>query len=94
MNYEDYMIPCMTKKLFGIDCFGCGIQRALVLLAQGDFEGAFYMYPAIYSMILFFIAIGINNFDKKRNYHYVIVSLGIITALTMVVSYFYKLIYF
>lgn len=94
MTVEDYMMPCMTKKIFGIDCLGCGIQRALVLLIQGDFEGAFYMYPAIYSMLLFFMAIGINQLDKHRNYHIIIVTLGIITALTMVVSYIYKRIYF
>jgi hypothetical protein len=94
MNLEDYMIPCLTKKLFGIDCLGCGIQRALVLLVQGDFAGAFNMYPAVYSMLLFFLTIAINHFDQKRNYHYVIVTLGIITAITMVVSYLYKRIYY
>jgi len=94
VNLEDYMIPCMSKKLFGIDCFGCGIQRALVLLLKGDFEGAFIMYPAIYGMLSFFIIIAINQIDKKRSYHYLIVFLGITTAITMVVSYFYKRIYY
>ena len=88
------MMPCLTKKLFGIDCFGCGIQRALFLLFQGDFEGAFYMYPAVYSMILFFLTIFFNQIDKRRNYHYFIISLGIITAIIMVVSYVYKHIYY
>ena len=91
MNYEDYMMPCMTKKLFGIDCFGCGIQRALILIFQGNFEEAFYMYPAIYTMLMFFATIGLNYVDKKRDYHYIIVAFGIITAIIMVVSYFYKL---
>jgi hypothetical protein len=94
MNYEDYLIPCLTKKLFGIDCFGCGIQRALILLIQGDFEGAFYMYPAIYTMILFFIFIGLKLIFKNQYFHYIIVFLGIITAIIMVISYFYKLIFY
>nr|WP_026711494.1 DUF2752 domain-containing protein [Flavobacterium filum] len=91
---EEYMLPCLSKKLFGIDCFGCGIQRSLVLLMNGDFEGALYMYPAIYSMLLFFLFIGINLLDKSRDYHKIIVLLGIITAFIMVFSYFYKLIYY
>jgi hypothetical protein len=91
---EEYMLPCLSKKLFGIDCFGCGIQRSIVLLLEGDFEGAFYMYPAIYSMLLFFLIIGINLVDKSREYHKMIVFLGIITAFIMVFSYFYKLIYY
>ena len=91
---DEYMIPCFSKKLFGIDCFGCGIQRAFVLLMQGEFEAAFYMYPAIYSMILFFVAIGLQLIQKNKNYHVWIVSLGIITATIMVVSYFYKIMYY
>lgn len=91
---EEYMLPCLSKKLFGIDCFGCGIQRAVVLLFQGEFEAAFYMYPAIYSMLLFFLFIGINFIDKSRNYHKIIMTLGVITAIMMVTSYFYKLLYY
>lgn len=91
---EEYMLPCLSKKLFGIDCFGCGIQRSVVLLFQGEFEAAFYMYPAIYSMLLFFLFIGINFLDKTRNYHKIIVAFGIITAIMMVTSYFYKLLYY
>ena len=91
---EDYMLPCLSKKLFGVDCFGCGIQRSLVLLINGEFEAAFYMYPAIYSMILFFVLIGISLIDKSRSYHKIIVFFGITTAFIMVFSYFYKLLYY
>lgn len=57
---EEYMFPCMSKRYFGIDCLGCGFQRALVLLFQGKLEDAFYMYPAIYSMLLFFYSLDCN----------------------------------
>jgi hypothetical protein len=91
---EEYMLPCLSKKLFGVDCFGCGIQRSFALLLQGEFEAAFYMYPAIYSMILFFLLIGISLIDKSRSYHKLIVFLGITTAFIMVFFYFYKLLYY
>lgn len=94
LKVEDYMMPCINKKLFGIDCMGCGIQRSIALIINGDFEGAFYMYPAIYTMLLFFFFIGLNFLDKSRNYHKIIISFGIITAIIMVVSYFYKIFYF
>ena len=90
MNLDDFMMPCFFKKFLGIECFGCGIQRSILLLINGDFKGAFVMYPAIYSFLLFLIFIAINIIDKKRNYHYFIVSLGILSAIIMVVSYFYK----
>jgi uncharacterized membrane protein YozB (DUF420 family) len=87
---EEYMLPCLNKKLFGIDCFGCGTQRSLALLLKGDFVGAFTMFPAIYTTILFFIIVGLHFIDKSRNYHKAIVSLAIINAVIMVVSYFYR----
>ena len=49
VSLEDFMIPCLNKKLFGFDCPGCGIQRAYSILFQGDFIAAFKMYPAIYT---------------------------------------------
>ncbi|MDO4727950.1 MAG: DUF2752 domain-containing protein [Bacteroidota bacterium] len=89
---ERYMLPCMNKKLFGIDCIGCGIQRAIALLFEGKFVDAFYMYPAIYPLVFFFVFVGLNFIDKSRSYHKIIITLGILTAVTMVVSYFYKII--
>jgi hypothetical protein len=54
---ENYMLPCFSKRIFGVECPGCGIQRALAFLVQGDFGAAFHMYPAIYTLIplLFFL---------------------------------------
>lgn len=88
---EDYMVPCMNKKLFGIECFGCGTQRSFWMLLQGDFIGAFKMFPAIYTTILLFACIGLHFIDKTRNYQKIIVGLAIVNAIIMVVSYFYKL---
>lgn len=87
---EDYMLPCMHKKFFGVDCLGCGIQRSFMMLLQGDFTGAFKMYPALFTLILFFVFIGLQLVFKKRNFHKAIVSTGIITALIMVLSYSIK----
>ncbi len=90
MNLEEFMLPCLSKQLFGMECMGCGIQRAFILITKGSFEEAFFMYPAIYNMILFFSTIAISFIDKKRNYHNYIVTFGIFTAIVMVVSYFFK----
>jgi hypothetical protein len=90
MALEDYMIPCMNKKLFGVECLGCGTQRALLLILKGDFVAAFHMFPAIYTTILFFLIVGLHFIDKSRNYHKLIVGLAIVNAIIMIVSYFYK----
>lgn len=87
---EDYMIPCMNKKLFGVECLGCGTQRALVLLLKGDFVTAFQMYPAIYTTLLLFFFIGLHFIDKSRKYSKLIIITAIINAIIMIVSYSLK----
>ncbi|MBL0013188.1 MAG: DUF2752 domain-containing protein [Flavobacterium sp.] len=91
MDLEKYMIPCLNKKLFGIECLGCGTQRAIVLILKGDFDDAFFQFPAIYTTLLFFGIVGLHFVDKSRNYHKLIVGLAIINAIIMIVSYIYKL---
>lgn len=85
------MIPCMNKKIFGFDCPGCGIQRAFAMIFRGEFADAFFMFPAIYTTIVFFIFIGLNFLDKSRNYHKLIISFAIINALIIIVSYIHKI---
>lgn len=91
LNLENYMIPCFNKQLFGIDCLGCGTQRAIVLILKGDFIAAFYQFPAIYTTLLFFGFVGLHFFDKNRNYHLPMTGLAIINAIIMIVSYIYKM---
>lgn len=84
------MLPCLSKKIFGIECFGCGTQRAFVLVCKGEFLAAFKMFPAIYTLVLFFGVIGLHFINKSRSYHKAIVVLGITNAIIMVAAYFIK----
>lgn len=90
MALEDYMLPCPSKKFFGIECFGCGSQRALALILKGEFYDAFFMFPAIYPLLIFLFFTILNFIDRKRNYGKVIISLAIISTLIMIISYFYR----
>lgn len=85
------MIPCINKKLFGYECMGCGAQRALILLFKGEFNAAFHLFPAIYTTVLFFVVVGLHFIDKTRNYHKIIISLAVINAVIMIISYIYKI---
>ena len=87
---EEYMIPCMHKKIFGVDCMGCGTQRAFLMVLQGNFTDAFKMFPAIYTTILLFLLIFLHFVDKKRKYHKAIIFIAILNAAIMVFAYIYK----
>ncbi|SDQ70899.1 Protein of unknown function [Chryseobacterium soldanellicola] len=93
MKIEDFMLTCPSKKFLGIECFGCGTQRAIVMVFEGRFADAFHMFPAVYTLLLFFATIVLNFVDRKRNYGNILIFLAIINAVIMVISYFYKHLY-
>ena len=88
---DDYMLPCLNKKLFGVDCLGCGIQRALNLLIHGEFIAAFKMYPAIYTLLFLALIIVLNFFYKIKYAQRIISILAVINVLIIVVSYLIKM---
>ncbi len=87
---EDYMLPCLNKKLFGFECMGCGLQRSVSLIFKGEFVAAFYMYPAIYTLILLFFAIIISLFYKFKYSSKIINSLAIASITIIIVSFIFK----
>lgn len=88
---EKYMIPCMNKQLFGLECPGCGTQRALFLLFKGEFSAAFHMFPAIYTTIMLFVLLGLHLVDKSRNYQKILIVTAILNGIIMIISYIYKI---
>jgi len=88
---EDYMIPCLNKKIFGIECLGCGTQRAAALLFKGEFVAAFKMYPAIYTMALLLVLVVFNFFVKFKYDHRIKIGLLFINVAIILVSYFIKM---
>lgn len=88
---EGYMLPCLNKTLFGIDCLGCGIQRSVLLLFQGEFLSAYKMYPAIYTLIVLVFFLIFNSFKRFKNDHLVKIALIIVNVIIVVVSYIFKI---
>ena len=87
---EEYMLPCLNKKIFGFECMGCGLQRSLSLIFHGNFIDAFYMYPAIYTLILFF-AVAIFNLFKNFQYaNKIIIVLAVVNVVIIVTSFIFK----
>lgn len=91
-SLEDFMLPCFTKQIFGVDCMGCGLQRSVSLIFHGELIAAFKMYPAIYPLILLFIAIGFNIFFKFQHSNRIINTLAIVTISVIIGSFILKLI--
>ena len=85
------MLPCLNKQLFGVECPGCGTQRAIAFLLEGEFYEAFKMFPAIYTLVLFFILLGLHLMDKKRNYTKLVIASAFLNAVVILGAYFIKI---
>jgi len=90
VNIEDYMLPCFTKQYLGIDCLGCGIQRSVALIFEGEFVAAFKMYPAIYTLLLFFAVVGVQIFYKFNDASKLIRNLAVINLVIILISFITK----
>ncbi|MDP9047591.1 MAG: DUF2752 domain-containing protein [Bacteroidota bacterium] len=51
---QDHLLPCPFKYLTGIDCPGCGFQRSVIALIQGNLYKSLQLYPAAIPLMLFF----------------------------------------
>jgi hypothetical protein len=87
---EDYMLPCLNKKLFGFECMGCGLQRSAALLIKGEFVDAFFMYPAIYTIIVLFGFIIINSFKNFKLGNKIIIILAMLNVAVIIGSFLIK----
>ena len=88
---EEFMLPCLNKQLFGLDCLGCGAQRAFVLVFKGQFSAAFEMYPAIYTMLFLVFFLILNFFVNFKKALQIKAGLLILNAVIIIVSYYFKM---
>lgn len=91
---EAYLLPCINKEIFGMECYGCGGQRSLMLLLNGHFQDAFFMFPAIYTIIILLFFVVINIFYKFKYDFIIKIGLLILNAAIMLVSYAVKMYHF
>jgi len=90
---KDYMLPCFSKQLFGMDCPGCGLQRSVLLLFNGEFFAAFKMYPAIYTLIALFVVIIINQVISIKYGSKLIIGLSISSVALILINFIFKLLH-
>lgn len=87
---EDFMLPCLNKQIFGVECPGCGIQRSVSLLFQGEFVAAFKMYPAIYAIILLLGFLLIDTFFTIKHSNKITILLLITSISLILINYILK----
>ena len=89
---NDHLITCPFKYHFGLDCPGCGLQRSMVALAQGDIPQSFSLYPASIPIIalVLFVPLHLKFYFKKGAS--VVKILYVAIAIIIVLNYIYKIV--
>lgn len=87
----DFMLPCMSKQIFGIECPGCGIQRSIMMLIQGEFAAAFKMYPAVYPITTLFGFLVVDYFFRIRRSNIISIFLMVTSVIMILTNYIFKL---
>lgn len=84
------MMPCLSRKFFGVDCPGCGIQRSFVELLKGNFAESFYLYPALIPILLTFAITAAHLIFKYRNGAFVVQWSYIFSVTVIIISFIVK----
>ncbi len=88
---EEHLLSCRWKEATGMECPGCGFQSSVIALLKGEFADAFYLYPAIYTLIILLVYFFLNrifNFSKGQK---VIQWLMILNLAIIIISYLIKI---
>ena len=86
-----HLFSCPSKAMLGFDCPGCGLQRSVLALFQGDLLNSFKYYPATIPLILILVFTALHlKFDFKFGAQLIkILFIGI--ASIILINYIYKI---
>ena len=89
---EKRQIPCFYKSVFGVECPGCGMQRAIIALLRGEFVESFKLYPALLSIMIMLVLLVIHLFYHLKNGAKILLWLFVFNVVVILFSYTCKLI--
>lgn len=64
---ENNLLSCFYVKHFGVECPGCGFQRAFILLLKGQLLESLQMYPALLPILCMFAYLPLHLIVKFKN---------------------------
>ena len=89
---ETHQQPCKMKKNWGMDCLGCGFQRALIDLMKGNLLKSIKEYPALIPIIFLFLFLILHIIFKFKNGAKILVWNFIFIWIIMITNYILKFI--
>lgn len=89
---EQHLLACPYKEYLGIDCIGCGLQRAFIALLKGNFIESFFLYPPLITLIIMFVLLPLHLIFKFKHGAVCLKYLFIFNLSVIVINFIVKLI--
>lgn len=87
---QNHLFTCVYKEYFGLACPGCGFQRSLILLLQGNLKESILLYPALIPILGLFVFLFLHIIFKFEKGTQILLVWFIIDAIIIFVSYFFN----
>lgn len=88
---DNWMLTCPSKRLFFVDCPGCGLQRSAWALFHGEFAASWSVYPPTIFIVITLVFLVLHISIGFSRGAYILKILFIITVAVMAVNYIYKI---
>lgn len=89
---EHHQLKCFFQNTLGVECPGCGSQRAFIFLLKGEFAQSFHTYPPLilFLSLVSFLMLHL-SFKFKKGGAY-LTRLFISTAFVVLINFIHHLI--
>lgn len=84
---EEHALACPIKSATGINCPGCGMQRAFILLLRGEFVESVVMYPPLIPVIITLGVLGWHLVSRRPRGAFIVMWSFIVTMSIVTVSF-------
>ena len=87
---ERNLSSCFIKNNFGMDCPGCGMQRAFISLLHGDLVQSFQHHPALIPLLAGILSLMIQLIIKHPKGGMIVKWVFLFTLMVTFVNYSLK----
>ena len=88
---DGFLLPCPFKHLTGLDCPGCGFQRAAIALIQGNLQKSLVLYPPLIPLLIMLVIVLVSKTRGKPLNVKTVKIMYLITGSVIMISYIFKI---
>jgi hypothetical protein len=89
---ESHQGNCSFREHTGLDCPGCGLQRSILALLEGELLESIMLFPALLPVMAMFVFLGIHLVFKLKHGALILKIFYIGNISIILLNYIFKLI--